>query len=63
MTLIQRLILVNNIKTSNGCLLCSGCGKPIPVGQEYWDDIELPWHTECVPVVEKEVDSFLEMDI
>lgn len=60
--IIERLIYINNIKTFGGCYLCTGCGKVIAVGQEHWDDLDLPWHQECVPIIEK-VDNFQEMDI
>jgi len=63
MSIIERLTYINNIKTFGGCYLCTGCGKVISIGHEHWDDLDLPWHRECVPVIEKEVDTLQEMDI
>lgn len=52
MRLIEWLTKVNNVKTFGGCYICTGCGKVIPLGQEHWDDLDLPWHKDCVPEVE-----------
>lgn len=60
--IIERLRYINNIKTFGGCYLCTGCGKVITIGNEYWDDLDLPWHFQCVPEIEK-VDTFEDLDI
>lgn len=45
---INRILGILNLKTADGCYLCTGCGKPIPIGQEHWDEIDLPWHYRCI---------------
>lgn len=62
-SILERILCVNNIKVSSGSYLCTGCGKAIPLGQEYWDDLDLPWHFKCVPEVEVQVDILQEIDI
>lgn len=37
------------VRTRRGEHLCTGCGQPIKEGQEYWDELDLPWHFRCVP--------------
>ena len=54
MSIIERLVYYNNLRTFGGCYICTGCGRVIPVGQEHWDDLDLPWHEGCVPIVEAE---------
>lgn len=49
MATIERILTINNIKASGGRYLCTCCGRPIPIGQEHWDDLDLPWHPQCVP--------------